>query len=105
MKKLIDSVPLILFISIVPKLFYGNTTMPQSVIVAVVAALLGYRYYLESLVKPDYEKIFSERLDKAEKYTDDSLKKLLYEINEVKATQGKLSIVQSSEERVKNFKW
>ncbi len=105
MQKLSESIPLLLLVGLVPYVFYNNPNIAQSIILAAITGLVGYRYYLESLVKPDFEKIFKERLDEIAVDNDKKLISLLKDIKEVKENQSKLSIVKSADDRIKNFKW
>lgn len=105
MKKLIEFTPLVLLVSLVPYLFYSEPNIAQSIILSAIAGLFGYVAYLESLKKPDYVAIFTERLDSEKVETDKKLNVLLKEIEELKATQGKLNIVKAKEDKISNFKW
>jgi len=105
MKKLIEATPLLLLLSLVPFLFYSQPNIAQSVILSAIAGLFGFTVYLESLKKPDYVKIFTERLDERDLENDKKLNILLKEIEELRATQGKLNIVKKTEDRIKNYKW
>jgi len=105
MTKLSESIPLLLLIVLVPYFFYAEPNIAQSIIAAALSALVGYRYYLDSLVKPDFEGLFTERLDKKDIETNKKLDNLQGSINELKAAQGKLNIVQNQEDKIKNFKW
>jgi len=105
MKKLIDYVPLVLLLALTPFFYYNQPNIAQSIMVAAITGLVGYKAYLESLRKPNYVEIFTSRLNEEKDSTDKKLNVLLKEIEELKATQGKLNIVRSTEDKIKNFKW
>jgi len=73
MQKLIDSIPLILLLVLCPYFFYNTPNISQSIILAAISGLVGYRAYLDSLKKPDYLAIFTKRLDTK----DDELNQVL----------------------------
>lgn len=105
MQKLIDSLPLILLVSLVPYFFYSEPNIAQSVIVTAIAALSGYSYYLASLKKPDYVKIFTERLDNRDSQVTKAFTHLETTLNEVKDNQSKLNIVKTNDEKRRNTRW
>jgi len=105
MQKLIESVPLILLLILTPFFYYNEPNIAQSIIIGAIASLVGYRTYLDSLVKPDYVAIFTERLDAKDLEVNAILKEFHTELNSVKDGQSKLSIIQTKEEKLKNFKW
>lgn len=105
MQKLIESVPLILLLVLTPYFYYNEPNIAQSIIIGAVASLVGYRSYLDSLVKPDYVAIFTERLNAKDIEVNAILNDFHSELRSVKDGQSKLSIIQTQEEKLKNFKW
>ena len=105
MQKLIDSLPLLLLVGIVPYFFYSEPNIAQSVIATALAALSGYSYYLASLKKPDYVKIFADRLDARDEQVAKAFTHLELALNEVKDNQSKLNIVKTNEDKRRNVRW
>ena len=86
-------------------LFFKEPNIAQSIIIGAIAALVGFRAYLESLVKPDYEKLFTERLNAKDVEVNSILADFHKEVKEVKDGQNKLAIVQKAEDKINSFKW
>jgi len=105
MQKLIDSLPLLLLVGIVPYFFYSEPNIAQSVIATALAALSGYSYYLASLKKPDYVKIFTDRLDAGDKNQRKLIEEVRREMSDLKEKTVKLNITQTKEQQISNFKW
>jgi hypothetical protein len=105
MKNVLELIPTILMVSLVPYFFYSEPNIAQSVIVTAITALVGYKYYLESIKKPDYVKIFKEELLSRDQYHKEITAALRKEVNEIREKQGKLNLIQSREQKINNVKW
>ena len=60
MNQIKNNIPVILLLVLVPYFFYADASLAQSIIAASLAALCGYKYYLEQKQLLDYKKIFEE---------------------------------------------
>lgn len=105
MKKITENLPLILLVGIVPYFFYSQPNISQSIISAALCALVGYRYYLESLKQPNYVEMFKEAFAESEENNKKIFQKLKHEIDETKAMQGKLNIADSAQQKIRSMKW
>ena len=83
MKKLSNALPLILLVSLVG-LSFAKPSISVSISIVGLAALWGYNLYLDSIKKPDYEKIFAERLEEINKVSKERIDNLEKEIGKVK---------------------
>jgi hypothetical protein len=105
MKNFSENIPLILLVGLVPYFFYSQPNISQSIISAALCGLVGYRYYLESLKKPDYVQLFKKAFSEQEQKHEEVYMKLKHEIDETKAAQGKINITNNTQERIKAMKW
>jgi positive regulator of sigma E activity len=105
MQKLINLVPLILLTVLSSYLFFTEPNIAQSIILASLAGLSGYRYYLESKKQIDYAALFTERLDKKDIEIKEILSVMEKSVNEIREKQGTNSVAKSVEERVRNIGW
>ena len=105
MQKLIESVPLLLLIGLTPFFFYNEPNISQSIILAAISGLVGYRTYLDSLVTPDYAKLFTERLDAKDEEINSVMRHFEKELGNLKDSQNKFAIVKNQEEKINSFKW
>ena len=105
MQKVIDSVPLILLLSLVPYFFYNDPSVAHSIILVAISGLVGYRTYLDAQKKPDFLKLFTERLDAKDREVNEILGKFSKDVKEVKDGQNKLAIVQKNVEKATSYKW
>lgn len=83
MKNLANALPFILLVSLVG-LSFVKPDISVSISILGLAGLSGYKLYLESIKKPDYEKIFAERLEEINKTNKDRMDTLEKEIGKVK---------------------
>ena len=83
MKNLANALPFILLVSLVG-LSFVKPDISVSISILGLAGLSGYKLYLESIKKPDYEKIFAERLEEINKTNKDRMDNLEKEIGKVK---------------------
>ena len=83
MKNLANALPFILLVSLVG-LSFVKPDISVSISILGLAGLSGYKLYLESVKKPDYEKIFAERLEEINKTNKDRMDSLEKEIGKVK---------------------
>ena len=83
MKNLANALPFILLVSLVG-LSFVKPDISVSISILGLAGLSGYKLYLESIKKPDYEKIFAERLEEINKTNKDRMDSLEKEIGKVK---------------------
>ena len=83
MKNLANALPFILLVSLVG-LSFVKPDISVSISILGLAGLSGYKLYLESVKKPDYEKIFAERLEEINKTNKDRMDTLEKEIGKVK---------------------
>ena len=79
MKNLANALPFILLVSLVG-LSFVKPDISVSISILGLAGLSGYKLYLESIKKPDYEKIFAERLEEINKTNKDRMDSLEKEI-------------------------
>jgi len=105
MKNVINLIPTILMVSLVPFFFYNEPSIAQSIIVSAITALVGYRYYLDSLQKPDYLKLFKEELERRDELHRKVTEDIYKDVADIREKQGKLNLVQTKEQNIKNFKW
>lgn len=95
MKKAIEGIPFLLLCSLTPFFFFTEPNLAQSLIVAAIAGLSGYRYYLDSIKQPDYVRIFTKELDQLKK-----------ENKAFRDEYGKMSMMQGSKPKAKEtFGW
>tara|TARA_R110000851_G_scaffold34877_3_gene92311 strand:- start:29 stop:337 length:309 start_codon:yes stop_codon:yes gene_type:complete len=83
MKKLSNALPFILLVSLVG-LSFVKPDISVSISIIGLAALTGYKLYLDSVKKPNYEKIFAERLEEINKSNKDRMDNLEKELGKVK---------------------
>ena len=83
MKKLVNLLPFLL-LTILVGLSFVNSSIAISISVAALAALSGFKFYLESKEVPDYEKVFAERLEEINKSNKEAIAKLESEISRIK---------------------
>tara|TARA_R110000764_G_scaffold39860_3_gene89103 strand:- start:194 stop:502 length:309 start_codon:yes stop_codon:yes gene_type:complete len=83
MKKLSNALPFILLVSLVG-LSFVKPDISVSISIIGLAALTGYKLYLDSVKKPNYEKIFAERLEEINKVNKDRMDNLDKELGKVK---------------------
>ena len=88
MKHLKDNLPLILLLAVVPYFFYASPTLSQAIIAASLAALVGFKYYLEYNTQPDYKKMFTEQIDKRDTDIKNHIKELVKELEELREKQS-----------------
>lgn len=88
MKHLKENLPLILLVGIVPYFFYGSPTLSQAIITSSLAALVGFKYYLEYNSLPDYKALFEEQLQSRDEQVADKINELIKELNQVRERQG-----------------
>ena len=105
MQKLIENIPLILLLVLVPYFFYNDPNIAQSIILAAISGLVGYRAYLDSLIKPDYEALFTERLDAKDLANAEAMRFLDTSMKEIREGQSKLAIAKNHEETRVQHKW
>lgn len=74
MKKLLEVIPFILLIGLVPFFYYNNPNIPQSIILLSISALCGYRYFSMDQEKPDYVSIFKVEFEEYKNKRDEELK-------------------------------
>ena len=95
MKNLIEGIPYILLVVLTPFLFLTGATIAQAIIIAAIAGLSGYRYYLDSIKQPDYVKMFEEELSKIKK-----------ENREFADKYGKMAMERGAKKPLDNsFRW
>lgn len=89
MKKLIDGLPFVLLLTLTPFLFYQTPNIAQSIIIAAISALVGYKYHLNNKQEPNYRKEFKEDLDRINK-----------EFRQFRDNYGKMAISGKSKKEV-----
>ncbi len=62
MKKLIEALPFVLLLALVPFFYYNSPNIAQSIIILAVSGLCGYRYHLMHKEQPDYSKVFHKEI-------------------------------------------
>jgi len=116
MQKFADNLPLILLTVLIPYLSYVGPNAAQSVIATALTALVGFRFFLESQKKPDYVKIFTDRLDAKDIETktrldakdleiNEIVRRLDASVNEIREQQGKIGFSKGAEDRIKSMGW
>lgn len=70
MEKIKQNLPVLLFLSVVPYMFYNEPTLPQALIAAVISGVAAFKYYLESKELPDYVTMFKEKMEADKKELD-----------------------------------
>jgi hypothetical protein len=88
MKHLKENLPLILLVGIVPYFFYADPTLSQAIIASSLAALVGFKYYLEYNSLPDYKALFEEQLQSRDEQVTKKVNELIKELNQVRERQG-----------------
>lgn len=95
MNKIIEGIPYILLVALTPYLFFNDPNIAQAIIISAIAALSGYRYYLNHNSLPDYRKLFK-----------DELREIKKENREFRDKYGKLSIEGGKKKPLENsFRW
>lgn len=96
MKNFIKGIPFALLLVLVPFFFYSEPNLAQSIIIASISALCGYRYYLMEKEQPNYALLFSKDII--------TLKK---EISEIKDKHGELALGRGINYKAqeRDFKW
>jgi len=105
MKKTLDLLPFALLLTLVPFLFYSTPNIAQSIIIGVISALSGLKYYLIDKELPNYEKMFKEQLDIQSKETKEELKFIKAELANIREKYGKVSLEQQQVKKASNFNW
>lgn len=83
-----NNIPVILLLVLVPYFFYADASLAQSIIAASLAALCGYKYYLEQKQLPDYEKVFEEKLNSMGEISDANFRKVEEQLISVRQKMG-----------------
>lgn len=83
MKNLKNALPFILLVALVG-LSFVKPDISVSISILGLAGLSGYKLYLDSIQKPDYEKIFAERLEEIQKQNKERIDNLEKELGKVK---------------------
>lgn len=105
MNKIIENLPFLILTSVVPFFFWKDPNIAQSIIVLGVCGLSGYSYHLRNKKKPDLEAIFREQIEKRDLEHYSKISELQKHVNEIRESQGKLSINKVVGERLENFSW
>jgi len=116
MKKLLEVIPFILLIVLVPFFYYNEPNLSQSLIITAISALCGYRFYCMEQVKPDYVEIFKDEFDKYKLQRDTELdvivkrheKAMLHieaKVKELDGNYGKMSMEKTRKATPTNFQF
>ncbi len=105
MKHIKENLPLILMVGIVPYFFYADPTLSQAIISAALAALVGFKYYLEHNSLPDYKTLFEEQLQSRDEQVVDQINKLIKELNQVRERQGIINRNEATSEKRTSVNW
>lgn len=105
MKHLKENLPLILLVGIVPYFFYADPTLSQALIASSLAALVGFKYYLEHNSLPDYKALFEEQLETRDGVMNVKLDGLIKEITTVREKQGVINMNEAATEKRKSVGW
>lgn len=105
MKKLIDSIPVILLVSLVTLSFIKEPNLAQSLIIGFIAALVGYRYYIVEQEKPDLEAIFEERIKLIEKDNTKDAEFIKAELKNIKEGYSKISVANQMQPKKVTSAW
>ncbi len=100
MNQIKNNIPVILLLFIAPYFFNPEVSLPQAIIAAALAALCGYKYYLEQKQLPNYEKIFEERLLQMGNISDENFKKIEEQIISVKQKVGMEGYVNTQKKKL-----
>jgi len=105
MKQIKEALPLVLLLAIVPYFFYASPTLPQAIIAACIAALAGFKYWLDHNSLPDYRKLFQEQIDKRDGDIKAIIEELNEEISNVREKQGIININETKKQQRANISW
>ena len=105
MKELKSNLPLILLIAIVPYFFYQSPTIPQAIIAASLAALVGFKYFLEHNSLPDYKAIFEAQIKDRDEKMNTRLKDLDADVSVLKEKQSIKGIAEITRAKRENVNW
>ena len=105
MKHLKENLPLILLVGIVPYFFYADPTLSQALIASSLAALVGFKYYLEHNSLPDYKALFEEQLKTRDELTAKKINELSKELRTVREKQGVMNMNEAATEKRKSVGW
>lgn len=94
MQKLKEALPFVLLVSFLALSHYKQPQIADSIIIIALSALSGYKFYLDSLKKPDYLKEFKAELDKRDK-----------EVEDLKTIVGMYGVAQQNQQRQENINW
>jgi|TARA_R110000851_G_scaffold161867_1_gene305563 hypothetical protein len=105
MKHIKENLPLILLVGITPYFFYGSPTISQAIIATALAALVGFKYYLEYNSLPDYKSLFEEQLTKRDELVTTQVNQLIKEINKVRERQGVINMNDAAASKRESAGW
>lgn len=97
MKKLIDSLPFILLVSLISFAFYSSPSNAQAFVIAAITGLAGYKYYQLDQRKPDYKAIFEAELDELKKQHKEDSEFLKAELRNINQKYGKVALAQQQD--------
>ena len=95
-----NNIPVILLLVLVPYFFYTDASLAQSIIAASLAALSGYKYYLEQKQLPDYEKVFEEKLTLMGEISDENFRKVEEQLISVRQKMGMEGYVNTQKKKM-----
>lgn len=105
MKNLKDNLPLILLLAIVPYFFYASPTLSQAIIAASLAALVGFKYYLEYNAQPDYAKLFEAKIDKRDGDIKAHIQDLVKELEDLRERQSIKGLAEVAKIKREAINW
>ena len=94
MKKLIESLPFILLVSLISFAFYSSPSNAQAFIIASITGLAGFRYFQMEQIKPDYKALFEVELARIEKQHKEDTDFLKAELRNINQKYGKVALEQ-----------
>lgn len=114
MKRLLEIIPFLLLVSLVPFFYYNTPTISQAIIILAVSALCGYRYYAMDQERPDYVALFEDSFNEYKKSRDTELQEIVTKhekamvhleknVKELSASYGKITMEQATNGKKSNF--
>lgn len=105
MKAIKENMPLLLLLSVVPYFFYANPTLPQAIIAGCLAALAGFKYWMEHNTLPDYKKMFEEEIERRDAVIKEQVEELAEEVSNVREKQGIINFGEAKASQRANINW
>ena len=105
MKQIKDNLPLVLLLSIVPYFFYNEASIAQAIIAGSLAALVGFKYYLEQKALPDYRELCEELISEHKEAVEAKLKAQDSDIDIIRQKQGLIGLTEARQQQREKISW